>query len=86
MCIFFSMPAQRLSVADVKKLVGSRRKVDVIDTLTQDSFTMSLGQWTKYYETFPRKKILNVISLEFSCTKLDPYIQAPKIVRDVAFF
>lgn len=77
------MPASKLTVADVKKLVGSRRKVDVMDTLTQDSISMTLGQWTKYYETFPRQRILNIISLEFSCTKLDPHVQAPKIVSNM---
>ena len=74
------MPSRDLTVADVKKLVGSRRKVDVMDTLTQDSSSMSLGQWCKYYETFPRKRILNIISLEFSCTKLDPMVEAPQMV------
>ena len=74
------MPAAPFSVTDVKKLIGSRRKVDVIDTRTQDSTSMTLGEWSKYYQTFPRDRILNVISLEFSCTKLDPHVQAPKIV------
>lgn len=74
------MPATNFSVTDVKKLVGSRRKVDVIDTLTQQSTSMNLGQWSKYYETFPRQRILNIISLEFSCTRLDPFVQAPEVV------
>ena len=74
------MPSRDLTVADIKKLVGSRRKVDVMDTLTQDSSSMSLGQWSKYYETFPRRRILNIISLEFSCTKLDPMVEAPQVV------
>ena len=77
---FLRMPSAEFTVADVKKLVGARRKVDVIDTLTQDSITMSLGQWTKYYETFPRQRLLNIISLEISCTKLDHLVEAPAIV------
>ncbi len=74
------MPPADFTVADVKKFVGARRKIDVIDTLTQDSVTMSLSQWTKYYETFPRQRLLNVISLEISCTKLDHLVEAPTIV------
>ena len=74
------MPSPDLSVLDVKKLVGARRKVDVIDTLTQESTTMTLSQWSKYYQTFPRQRILNIISLEFSCTKLDPLVEAPAVV------
>lgn len=67
-------------MADIKKLVGSRRKVDVMDTLTQASSSMSLGQWSKYYQSQPRHRLLNIISLEFSCTKLDPLVQAPQVV------
>jgi len=74
------MPPVDFAVRDVKTLVGARRKVDVIDTLTQDSITMSLGQWTKYYESFPRQRLLNIISLEISCTKLDHLVEAPSIV------
>lgn len=80
------MPSGELTVAEIKKLVGSRRKVDVIDTLTQDSSSMSLGQWSKYYQSLPRKRILNIISLEFSCTKLDPLVEAPTVVRKGGFW
>ena len=75
------MPPPNLTVMDIKKFVGSRRKVDVIDALTQESTSMSLGQWTRYYETFPRQRILNIISLEISCTKLDSLIEAPELVK-----
>ena len=78
------MPSAELTVEDIKKLVGSRRKVDVIDTLTQSSSSMTLGQWSKYYQSVPRDRILNIISLEFSCTKLDPLVQPPKLVSPAA--
>ena len=79
--LFYRMPSSELTVVDIKKLVGSRRKVDVIDTLTQDSITMTLGQWSKYYQKFPRQRLLNIISLEISCTKLDPMVKAPDMVH-----
>lgn len=44
---------------------------------------MTMQQWDKYYCTFPRKRLLNVISLEFSCTKLAPLVEAPKVVRQL---
>ena len=32
--------------------------------------TMKMREWTEYYESsWPRKKVLNVISLEFTGTK-----------------
>ena len=51
-------------------LSGPLREVDVIDVNRQDDLVMKMREWTEYYETTgPRKKILNVISLEFSDTE-----------------
>lgn len=50
--------------------VGPLREVDVIDVNRQDDMVMKMREWTEYYEsTEPHKKILNVISLEFSNTE-----------------
>ena len=51
--------------------LGPLRDVDVIDVNRQDDFTMKMREWTEYYQEPPeaRKKILNVISLEFSTTE-----------------
>ena len=46
------------------------RELDVIDVARQDDIKMTMREWTEYYEVVkPRKKILNVISLEFSRTE-----------------
>ena len=74
------MPLGDFTVQDVKRLVGPRRVVDVMDTRTQEASTMTLSQWAKYYNTKPRQNLLNVISLEFSCTKLDPLVKPPSVV------
>jgi F-box/leucine-rich repeat protein 10/11 len=44
-----------------------------------------LGKWATYFDLEPskREKILNVISLEISGTKLSEMILPPKIVRDL---
>ncbi|KAK1904385.1 Lysine-specific demethylase 2A [Dissostichus eleginoides] len=67
------MPDSDFSVSDVKWFVGSRRIVDVMDVNTQKGIEMSMAQWRRYYETPPseREKLYNVISLEFSHTKLE---------------
>uniref|UniRef100_A0A7N6AE83 [histone H3]-dimethyl-L-lysine(36) demethylase n=1 Tax=Anabas testudineus TaxID=64144 RepID=A0A7N6AE83_ANATE len=73
------MPDPDFSVNYVKTLVGSRRMIDVMDVSTQKGTEMSMAQWTRYYETPPaqREKLYNVISLEFSHTKLENLVKRP---------
>uniref|UniRef100_A0A8C2G0L5 [histone H3]-dimethyl-L-lysine(36) demethylase n=1 Tax=Cyprinus carpio TaxID=7962 RepID=A0A8C2G0L5_CYPCA len=76
------MPDPDFSVSDVKLFVGSRRMVDVMDVTTQKGIEMSMGQWRRYYETpaSEREKLYNVISLEFSHTKLEHLVKRPSSV------
>ncbi|XP_069071009.1 lysine-specific demethylase 2B isoform X5 [Pleurodeles waltl] len=76
------MPDQNFSVRDVKLLVGSRRNVDVMDVNTQKNVDMTLAQFVRYYETpeTEREKLYNVISLEFSHTKLEKIIKRPTVI------
>lgn len=63
--------------------VGSRRMLDVMDVSTQKGTEMSMAQWARYYETPPsqREKLYNVISLEFSHTKMEALVTRPATVR-----
>lgn len=63
-------------------LAGSRRSVDVMDVSTQKGSEMSMAQFVRYYETpeLQRDKLFNVISLEFSHTKLENLIKRPTVV------
>ncbi|XP_075320358.1 lysine (K)-specific demethylase 2Aa isoform X2 [Odontesthes bonariensis] len=76
------MPDPDFSVNDVKMFVGSRRMIDVMDVSTQKGTEMSMAQWTRYFETPPsqRDKLYNVISLEFSHTKLENLVRRPATV------
>lgn len=74
------MPPRDFSVADVKRLVGPKREVDVMDTHTQKAITMTMAEWVKYYQSLPRKRVLNIISLEFSCTKMADLVEPPTVV------
>uniref|UniRef100_A0A7N8YH71 [histone H3]-dimethyl-L-lysine(36) demethylase n=1 Tax=Mastacembelus armatus TaxID=205130 RepID=A0A7N8YH71_9TELE len=60
----------------------NRRMIDVMDVNTQKGTEMSMAQWTRYYETPPcqREKLYNVISLEFSHTKLENLVKRPATV------
>ncbi|XP_030074165.1 lysine-specific demethylase 2B isoform X1 [Microcaecilia unicolor] len=77
-----NMPDPDFSVRDVKLLVGSRRIVDVMDVNTQKGIEMSLSQFVRYYETpeAEREKLYNVISLEFSHTKLEHVVKRPTVI------
>lgn len=65
-------------------LLGSRRVVDVMDVTTQKNIEMSMAHWRRYYETPPaqREKLYNVISLEFSHTKLENLVKRPATVSN----
>ena len=54
--------------------------VDVVDTCTQEGLVMSMQQWARYFESRPQERTLNVISLEFSHSKMDSLVQAPSVV------
>uniref|UniRef100_A0A7N6BBC1 Lysine-specific demethylase 2B n=1 Tax=Anabas testudineus TaxID=64144 RepID=A0A7N6BBC1_ANATE len=79
------MPDPEFTVSEIKGLVGSRRPVDVMDVSTQKGSEMSMAQFVRYYETpeEERDKLFNVISLEFSHTKLENLIKRPTVVDQV---
>lgn len=54
--------------------------LDVMDVNTQKGLEMTMKEWVKYYETTERDRLLNVISLEFSHTKLENYVESPNLV------
>lgn len=75
--------AENFTVRDVKNLVGSKRVVDVIDVNTQKALTMTMKEWCRYYENDRQNRLLNVISLEFSHTKLDKLVEVPSLVKTI---
>eukprot|EP01119_Soliformovum_irregulare_P015148 TRINITY_DN4222_c0_g1_i1.p1 TRINITY_DN4222_c0_g1~~TRINITY_DN4222_c0_g1_i1.p1 ORF type:complete len:522 (-),score=114.71 TRINITY_DN4222_c0_g1_i1:148-1713(-) len=79
------MPPPSFTVTDVRNLVGASRVLDVIECGTQAEMIpqWNLGEWTDYYTSPNRQRILNVISLEVTNTKLQDEIYSPKIVRDI---
>lgn len=54
--------------------------LDVMDVNTQKNVEMSMKEWQRYYDDPSKDKLLNVISLEFSHTKLENYVQTPTVV------
>jgi F-box and leucine-rich repeat protein 10/11 len=58
-------------------------KLDVASQSTSPGWT--LGKWAEYFklESSAREKVLNVISLEVSGTKLADKIMPPRLVREL---
>lgn len=75
--------AQEFTVNDVRLCVGSRRLLDVMDVNTQKNLQMTMKEWQQYYDNPQKDRLLNVISLEFSHTRLDHFVQSPEIVRQI---
>ena len=62
---------------------GSRRPIDVMDCKTQQVSTMTMKEFTTYYLLPTHARQLNVLSLEFSSTRLATYVDPPAVVRQI---
>ncbi|XP_069759384.1 lysine-specific demethylase 7B-like [Narcine bancroftii] len=65
-----ALPSNTFSVRDVEEYVGGEKVIDVIDVARQADCKMKLQEFVEYYTAVDRTKVLNVISLEFSDTKI----------------
>ena len=57
-----------------------------MDVNTQIGMEMTVKEWVNYYLSEEKEKLLNVISLEFSHTRLENYVEQPAVVRNVLPF
>ncbi|XP_060577068.1 lysine-specific demethylase 7B-like isoform X2 [Ruditapes philippinarum] len=80
-----TLPPATFTIQDVEDYVGSMREIDVIDVARQEDYKMLMREWTEYYNSPNRNKIFNVISLEFSKTKMSDLVTVPQAVREVSW-
>uniref|UniRef100_A0AAZ3RU72 Histone lysine demethylase PHF8 n=1 Tax=Oncorhynchus tshawytscha TaxID=74940 RepID=A0AAZ3RU72_ONCTS len=80
-----SLPPGNFGVNDVEHYIGPDRVIDVIDVSRQADLKMCLGDFVEYYNSPNRDRVLNVISLEFSETRLSNLVETPKIVRKLSW-
>uniref|UniRef100_A0A8D2IZW9 PHD finger protein 8 n=1 Tax=Varanus komodoensis TaxID=61221 RepID=A0A8D2IZW9_VARKO len=80
-----TLPPPSFTVRDVEHYVGADKEIDVIDVTRQADLKMRLGDFVSYYCSSRREKVLNVISLEFSETRLSNLVETPKIVRKLSW-
>ncbi|KAL0968535.1 hypothetical protein UPYG_G00268130 [Umbra pygmaea] len=79
------LPPCGFSVRDVEEYVGGDKIVDVIDVARQADSKMKLRDFVKYYYNPHRPKVLNLISLEFSDTKMAELVVVPDIAQKMSW-
>ncbi|ESO88867.1 hypothetical protein LOTGIDRAFT_125461 [Lottia gigantea] len=79
------VPPSNFTINDVETYVGSMTEIDVIDVSRQENCQMLMREWTDYYNSHNRSKIYNVISLEFSKTRLSELVKPPTIVSEMSW-
>lgn len=80
-----TLPPSSFGVTDVEHYIGADKEIDVIDVSRQCDLKMRLGEFVEYYNSPNRERVLNVISLEFSETRLSNLVETPKIVRKLSW-
>ncbi|XP_014673300.1 PREDICTED: lysine-specific demethylase 7B-like [Priapulus caudatus] len=79
------IPPSTISMEEIEQLVGPLREIDVIDVERQEDFKLLIHEWVEYFKSPNRQRILNVISLEFSTTRLSELVEPPSIVRELSW-
>uniref|UniRef100_A0A8C9TTX1 Lysine demethylase 7A n=1 Tax=Scleropages formosus TaxID=113540 RepID=A0A8C9TTX1_SCLFO len=79
------LPPPSFSIEDVEHYVGGDKIIDVIDVARQADSKIKLSEFVKYYYNPNRPKVLNVISLEFSDTKMAELVEVPDVARKMSW-
>ncbi|XP_077355090.1 lysine-specific demethylase 7A isoform X2 [Festucalex cinctus] len=79
------LPPPTFGVRDVEQYVGGDKVIDVIDVARQADTKMKLSQFIKYFTSPRRSKVLNLISLEFSDTKMSQLVQVPDVAQKMSW-
>ncbi|XP_043943217.1 lysine-specific demethylase 7A [Protopterus annectens] len=79
------LPPSEFSVRDVESYVGGEKIIDVIDVARQADSKMKLCDFVEYFRNPDRPKVLNVISLEFSDTKMSKLVRVPDIAKHLSW-
>ncbi|KAL4656720.1 lysine-specific demethylase 7B-like isoform X1 [Arapaima gigas] len=79
------LPPTSFSVKNVEYYVGGDKIIDVIDVARQADSKIKLSEFVKYYYSPNRPKVLNVISLEFSDTKMADLVEVPDVAKKMSW-
>ncbi|KAM3858747.1 lysine-specific demethylase 7A [Diretmus argenteus] len=79
------LPPPSFSIKDVEQYVGGDKVIDVIDVARQADSKMKLSEFVKYFSKPHRPKVLNLISLEFSDTKMSELVVVPDVAQKMSW-
>ena len=78
------LPDSSTTLSDIAGVIGPNLPIKIIGVGEQSEITASLGDYAYYMANrTPDHKVLNLISLEVSATRLSGRVQSPTLVRDV---
>ncbi|TMW68234.1 hypothetical protein Poli38472_007906 [Pythium oligandrum] len=83
------VPTSGMSLVELERAIGSDRAVRAIDVATQRELEKEwrLKDWMSYFARpdYERARILNLISLECSGTKLEQLVRPPRLLREIGW-
>ncbi|CAM1323221.1 PHF2 (predicted), partial [Pycnogonum litorale] len=79
------VPPATFTVNDIIEYLGDNYEIDVIDVNKQSNLKMTMGEWMSYLSIPVRDNVYNVISLEFSNTRMSPVVEPPNIVKHISW-
>ncbi|KAH9285213.1 Lysine-specific demethylase 7A [Echinococcus granulosus] len=78
------VPPSNFTLHDVVNLTDPKIPIDVIDVALQSDMRLSLGEFVEQFYSKPRDRILNVLSFEYSRTKLGRCTRPPHVVKELS--
>uniref|UniRef100_F1KWA0 Lysine-specific demethylase 7A n=1 Tax=Ascaris suum TaxID=6253 RepID=F1KWA0_ASCSU len=79
------LPEKGFSLKNCVDVVGVNRMVDTIDVYKQHTYQMSFGRFYELFMAKERPRLYNILSLEFSNSKLSKIVQPPKLVAELSW-
>nr|CAD7199081.1 unnamed protein product [Timema douglasi] len=77
------VPGPKFSVRHVRMYIGSKYDLEVFDVGSGRTGLMLMKDFYKYYRDPNKDRLLDVLSLEFSHTKMNNLMLAPSVVREL---
>ncbi|GMT25874.1 hypothetical protein PFISCL1PPCAC_17171, partial [Pristionchus fissidentatus] len=72
-------------IDELVEILGAKRLVETIDVYRQASVLMSVGRYRELLQKPDRSRLFNILSLEFTGTKLADLVRPPSIVKELSW-
>ncbi|RZF32794.1 hypothetical protein LSTR_LSTR011440 [Laodelphax striatellus] len=78
-----TVPPSTITLRDLEAAIGSNYPIDVIDVYRQSDLKMKFGEFVNYFLGERRHRVLNLLSLEITETRLSQFVEPPAIARSL---